>query len=169
MVVCISMANVKKSFKQAFLTRRAFLKKGGVCLGFPLSVAASNFLLSSCQPVHEFFSAKERKRLNPKQKDLIQSSLRGYFSKQSLYKEIGMMFSKSIPEEADSSFLLNEISPLDNERDKWDRNDKNIKYIKQKLDQKIRMDFKKNNLVYIDQWLLSKTEVRIAALNFLNP
>ncbi len=138
-------------------------------LGITSLSMASSF--ASCRQLYQIFF--HRKISTTEEEQILIDILDDYYLPSSHHQKAVEIFCTLRPHESDISFLLNAIYPV-SFRQKEQGISKKLKImdltteqIKDNLHQQIRYDFQHNQVIYINKWLLSETEVRIATINFL--
>ena len=149
------------------MNRKQFIHK--IVLGVTSFSLASTFV--ACRQVYQSFF--HRKILTSQEEKTFSDILDDYYLSNVNCQKIGEAFCVLRPHEADTSFLLNAIHPRGFQQKNVHtlKRPKSMNFmiaqIKESMRQQIQYDFQNNQVIYIDQWLLSETEVKIAAINFL--
>ena len=155
------------------LNRKDFIKKG--FLGFVSFFFAYLFksgvgitFLSGCKRIRQ--GLFHEKILGPEQEERFAQVLKNHYLPGSHYQKVGKDFLKERPHEAKLSFLLNSIYPQTKSGDGAEGGEGGfppVAELKGRLDQKIKNDFRKNRIIHLRGWILSESEARIAAAQYL--
>ena len=146
----------EKSMKR--INRKTFLVSATVSF-------VSYLFTISCRDVVGWLLGKKEPnpedRLTKEQESRVLEFCRSFYSSDSNYRIIGEEYLARFPREDSYPYLINAVYPK-----KGSESLKSLAKFRKVISQKIQSDFKKGDFLYMNNWMLSRTEVRLAGIQY---